>query len=52
MIVTDNPQQAAPAANVIAIMRDCGVAPRGPTTGLSTDAEDERGTRDVGGNLG
>jgi ABC-type phosphate transport system ATPase subunit len=52
VIVTDNPQRAAPAANVIALMRDWEPVPRGPTTGLATDPKDERSTREVGGNLG
>ncbi len=52
MIVTDNLQQAAPAANVIAHVRDWELVPRGPTTGLSTDPEDERSARDVGGDVG
>ena len=50
MIVIDNPQQAAPTANVIALVRDWGLVPRAPTTG--TDPKDERSTRDVGGNVG
>jgi ABC-type phosphate transport system ATPase subunit len=52
VIVTDNLQQAAPAANVIALMRDWELVPRGPTTGLSADPEDARSARDLGGDVG
>ena len=52
VIVTDNLQQATPAASLIALMRDWELVPRGPTTGLFTNPEDERGVRDVGGDGG
>ncbi|MGZ4325188.1 MAG: hypothetical protein ACXVHX_38205 [Solirubrobacteraceae bacterium] len=52
VIVTDNLQQATPAASAIAFIRDWELVPRGPTTGPFTNPEDERGVRDVGGDVG
>ena len=52
VIVTDNLQQATPAASLIALMRDWELVRRGPTTGLVTNPEDERSVRDVGGDGG
>ena len=52
VIVTDNLQQATPAASSIALMRDWALVPRGPTTGSFTNPEDERGVRDVGADVG
>jgi ABC-type phosphate transport system ATPase subunit len=52
VIGANNLQQAAPAASVIALMRDWELVPRGPTTGLPTDPDDERGAHDVGGDVG
>jgi phosphate transport system ATP-binding protein len=52
VIVTDNLQQAMPAANATAFMREGELVERGPTTGMLTDPKDERTERDVSGKVG